>query len=130
VSVVGEGVGNRRRQASIFGVGAPEAFVIGVVALLVFGPKGLADAARGLGQTLRAFQPTIKELQVLSRHRPIHTKPRPPALPPHSLPISAIYHHTRLHRDVKQMEWLTTGRRVMCRRCPTSSRARFSRRSG
>ncbi|KAH7691932.1 Sec-independent protein translocase protein TatA/B/E protein [Dioscorea alata] len=53
--------------ASLFGVGAPEALVIGVVALLVFGPKGLAEVARNLGNTLRAFQPTIKELQDVSR---------------------------------------------------------------
>ncbi|XP_052191860.1 sec-independent protein translocase protein TATB, chloroplastic isoform X3 [Diospyros lotus] len=53
--------------ASLFGVGAPEALVIGVVALLVFGPKGLAEVARNLGKTLRAFQPTIKELQDVSR---------------------------------------------------------------
>ncbi|KAM3191596.1 hypothetical protein ACQJBY_069082 [Aegilops geniculata] len=62
----------RRRRgngiyASLFGVGAPEALVIGVVALLVFGPKGLAEAARSLGKTLRAFQPTIRELQDVSR---------------------------------------------------------------
>jgi hypothetical protein len=31
-------------QASLLGVGAPEVLVIGVVALLVFGPKGLAEA--------------------------------------------------------------------------------------
>lgn len=54
-------------QASLFGVGAPEALVIGVVALLVFGPKGLAEVARNLGKTLRAFQPTIRELQDVSR---------------------------------------------------------------
>lgn len=54
-------------QASLFGVGAPEALVIGVVALLVFGPKGLAEVARTLGKSLRAFQPTIKELQEVSR---------------------------------------------------------------
>lgn len=54
-------------QASLFGVGAPEALVIGVVALLVFGPKGLAEVARTLGRSLRAFQPTIKELQEVSR---------------------------------------------------------------
>lgn len=29
----------------MFGVGAPEALVIGVVALLVFGPKGLAEVS-------------------------------------------------------------------------------------
>ncbi|CAA7059550.1 unnamed protein product [Microthlaspi erraticum] len=54
-------------RASLFGVGAPEALVIGVVALLVFGPKGLAEVARTLGKTLRAFQPTIRELQDVSR---------------------------------------------------------------
>nr|ACU24087.1 unknown [Glycine max] len=53
--------------ASLFGVGAPEALVIGVVALLVFGPKGLAEVARNLGKTLRTFQPTIKELQDVSK---------------------------------------------------------------
>ncbi|KAK9665488.1 hypothetical protein RND81_14G114900 [Saponaria officinalis] len=53
--------------ASLFGVGAPEALVIGVVALLVFGPKGLAEVARNLGKTLRAFQPTIRELQDVSK---------------------------------------------------------------
>ncbi|GLU24296.1 hypothetical protein SLE2022_402420 [Rubroshorea leprosula] len=53
--------------ASLFGVGAPEALVIGVVALLVFGPKGLAEVARNLGKALRAFQPTIRELQDVSR---------------------------------------------------------------
>ena len=30
-------------RAAIFGVGAPEALLVGVVALVVFGPKGLAQ---------------------------------------------------------------------------------------
>lgn len=34
--------------ASLFGVGAPEVLVIGVVALLVFGPKGLAEVSFSL----------------------------------------------------------------------------------
>uniref|UniRef100_A0A7N0U485 Sec-independent protein translocase protein TATB, chloroplastic n=1 Tax=Kalanchoe fedtschenkoi TaxID=63787 RepID=A0A7N0U485_KALFE len=59
--------GHKVVHASLFGVGAPEALVIGVVALLVFGPKGLAEVARTLGKTLRAFQPTIRELQDVSR---------------------------------------------------------------
>ncbi|XP_047319932.1 sec-independent protein translocase protein TATB, chloroplastic-like [Impatiens glandulifera] len=59
--------GNNGVNASLFGVGAPEALVVGVVALLVFGPKGLAEVARNLGKTLRAFQPTIRELQDVSR---------------------------------------------------------------
>ena len=52
---------------SVFGVGAPEALVIGVVALLVFGPKGLAEAAKSLGGVLRTFQPTLRELQEVSQ---------------------------------------------------------------
>jgi hypothetical protein len=31
---------------SFLGVGAPEALLVGVVALVVFGPKGLADVSR------------------------------------------------------------------------------------
>ncbi|OAY30354.1 sec-independent protein translocase protein TATB, chloroplastic [Manihot esculenta] len=75
ISITPKSVNNVRKgrckgraiQASLFGVGAPEALVIGVVALLVFGPKGLAEVARNLGKTLRAFQPTIRELQEVSR---------------------------------------------------------------
>jgi TatA/E family protein of Tat protein translocase len=53
-------------RASFLGVGAPEAILVGVVALIVFGPKGLAQAAKSLGATLRAFQPTIRELTQVS----------------------------------------------------------------
>eukprot|EP00899_Mesostigma_viride_P027370 jgi/Mesvir1/7818/Mv11760-RA.1 len=53
--------------ASFFGVGAPEALVIMAVALLVFGPKGLAEVAKTAGKTLKQFQPTIRELQQVSQ---------------------------------------------------------------
>ncbi|GFR43040.1 hypothetical protein Agub_g4044, partial [Astrephomene gubernaculifera] len=54
-------------QMSFLGVGAPEALLVAVVALVVFGPKGLAEAARSLGSALRAFQPTIKEVVQVSQ---------------------------------------------------------------
>lgn len=54
-------------QASFFGVGAPEAILVGVVALVVFGPKGLAQAAKSLGSTLRSFAPTIREITSVSQ---------------------------------------------------------------
>lgn len=60
----------RRRRvvaASFLGVGAPEAILVAVVALVVFGPKGLADAAKSVGSALRAFQPTIKEVVEVSQ---------------------------------------------------------------
>jgi TatA/E family protein of Tat protein translocase len=47
-------------------VGAPEAILVGVVALLVFGPKGLAEAVKAVGATLRTFQPAIRELASVS----------------------------------------------------------------
>ena len=37
------GLGAQKVHASFFGVGAPEALLVGVVALIVFGPKGLAE---------------------------------------------------------------------------------------
>ncbi|GLC54514.1 hypothetical protein PLESTB_000874800 [Pleodorina starrii] len=54
-------------QMSFLGVGAPEAILVAVVALVVFGPKGLAEAARSVGSTLRTFQPTIKEVVQVSQ---------------------------------------------------------------
>jgi len=53
-------------RASLLGVGAPEAVMIGVVALVVFGPKGLAEAAKSLGKAVRSLQPTIQELASVS----------------------------------------------------------------
>jgi TatA/E family protein of Tat protein translocase len=53
-------------RASFLGIGAPEAVLVGVVALVIFGPKGLAQAAKSLGATLRAFAPTIRELTQVS----------------------------------------------------------------
>ena len=35
--------------ASFFGVGAPEALLVAVVSLIVFGPKGLAEVRRLTG---------------------------------------------------------------------------------
>lgn len=54
------------RAQSFLGVGAPEAVLVGVTALIVFGPKGLADVVKNAGKALRAFQPAIKELQEVS----------------------------------------------------------------
>lgn len=52
--------------AAFFGVGAPEAVLVGVVALVLFGPKGLAQAAKSIGEGIKAFAPTIRELTDIS----------------------------------------------------------------
>jgi TatA/E family protein of Tat protein translocase len=51
---------------AFLGVGAPEAVLVGVVALVLFGPKGLAQAAKSLGQGVKAIAPTLKELTDIS----------------------------------------------------------------
>lgn len=51
---------------AIFGVGAPEAVLVGVVALVLFGPKGLAQAAKSFGQVVKSVAPTLRELTDIS----------------------------------------------------------------
>lgn len=58
--------GSLQVHRAIFGVGAPEAILVGVVALVVFGPKGLAEAAKSLGKAVKSFQPTLRELAEVS----------------------------------------------------------------
>lgn len=47
----------------MFGLGMAELLVVMVVALIVFGPKRLPEAARGLGKSLKAFKSALKETE-------------------------------------------------------------------
>jgi len=40
----------------MFGLGAPELVIIGIVAVLVFGPKRIPELGGALGKTLRGFK--------------------------------------------------------------------------
>ncbi len=40
----------------MFGLGIPEMVIIGVVAVLVFGPKRIPEFGSALGKTLRGFK--------------------------------------------------------------------------
>ena len=48
---------------NVFGIGLPDMMLIGVVALLVFGPKKLPEIGRSLGKTIRSFQDASKEFE-------------------------------------------------------------------
>ena len=43
----------------MFNLGLPEMIVLGVVALLVFGPRRLPELAKGLGKGLRDFKKAV-----------------------------------------------------------------------
>ncbi|MBO9999270.1 MAG: TatA/E family twin arginine-targeting protein translocase [Cyanobacteria bacterium SID2] len=48
---------------NIFGIGLPEAIVILVIALLIFGPKKLPDIGKSLGQAIRSFKDASQEFE-------------------------------------------------------------------
>lgn len=66
------GTGKDLRRSStvvpraFLGVGAPELVLVGVVALVLFGPKGLAQAAKSFGQVVKSVAPTLRELTDIS----------------------------------------------------------------
>lgn len=43
----------------MFGLGWPEVAIIGIVALVIFGPKKIPDMGRALGKTLKGFKEEI-----------------------------------------------------------------------
>ncbi len=47
----------------MFGLGIPELMVIGVIALLVFGPKRLPDMGRAAGRAIAEFKKASQEFQ-------------------------------------------------------------------
>ena len=48
---------------NVFGIGLPEIAVIGVLALIVFGPKRLPELGKTLGKTLKGFQTASSEFE-------------------------------------------------------------------
>lgn len=47
----------------MFGIGLPELFLIGLVALMVVGPKNLPQTLRAIGRGVREFQRASRELR-------------------------------------------------------------------
>jgi len=43
----------------MFGLGWPEVIIIGVVAILIFGPKKIPELGSTLGKTLRGFKDEV-----------------------------------------------------------------------
>ncbi|MEB3355616.1 MAG: twin-arginine translocase TatA/TatE family subunit [Synechococcales bacterium] len=47
----------------MFGLGWPEVTIIGIVALLIFGPKKIPEIGGALGKTLRGFKEEMNPSQ-------------------------------------------------------------------
>lgn len=43
----------------MFGLGWPEVIIIGIVAILIFGPKKIPELGSSLGKTLRGFKEEV-----------------------------------------------------------------------
>ena len=44
-------------------LGLPELIIIGIIALLIFGPKKLPDLGAGLGKAIKDFKGALNDLQ-------------------------------------------------------------------
>ncbi len=47
----------------MFGLGLPEMAIIGVVAILIFGPKKIPELGSALGKTLRGFKEEMSKTE-------------------------------------------------------------------
>lgn len=48
----------------MFGLGVPELAIIGLVAILIFGPKKIPELGSALGKTLRGFKEEMDKPQI------------------------------------------------------------------
>jgi sec-independent protein translocase protein TatB len=78
----------------MFNIGTGELILIAVLALLVLGPKGLPELARGIGKFMREFRRQTDEVRgVVEREfyrmdQEIHTEVPKIQAPPEAVPLS------------------------------------------
>lgn len=62
-------------------LGAPEMFMLGILALLLFGPRKLPELGKALGEGLAAFRESSRQLSSEFR-RQLEDEANPPSPPP------------------------------------------------
>jgi sec-independent protein translocase protein TatA len=58
-------------------LGLPELIIIGIIALLIFGPKKLPDLGAGLGKAIRDFKGAINESEPSKEEKKEEKKEEP-----------------------------------------------------
>ena len=61
-------------------LGLPELIIIGIIALLIFGPKKLPDLGAGLGKAIRDFKGAINEREPPKEEKKEEKKEEQPKL--------------------------------------------------
>ena len=49
------------QEVGMFGLGWPEVAIIGIIALVIFGPKKIPEMGSALGKTLRGFKSELNK---------------------------------------------------------------------
>jgi sec-independent protein translocase protein TatA len=57
-------------------LGLPELIIVGLIALLIFGPKKLPDLGAGLGKAIRDFKGAISEKDEKKEEKKEETQPK------------------------------------------------------
>jgi sec-independent protein translocase protein TatA len=57
-------------------LGLPELIIVGLIALLIFGPKKLPDLGAGLGKAIRDFKGAISEKEEKKEEKKEETQPK------------------------------------------------------
>ncbi len=55
-------------------LGLPELLIIGVIALLIFGPRRLGELGKGLGEGIRNFKSSVKDGEGAASEKPEEKK--------------------------------------------------------
>jgi sec-independent protein translocase protein TatA len=83
----------------MFGVGAPELFLIFLIVLLVFGAKRLPEIARSLGKATQEFKRAKNEFANIANETPAETPTAPASTTPATPTAPVLNSKTRPKTD-------------------------------
>lgn len=86
----------------MFNLGAPEMLLLGILALVLFGPRRLPELGKALGEGLAAFRESSRQLSHEFK-RQLEDETRPPAPPP-AIPAEVLMPPQATPMSARQVE--------------------------